>query len=454
MSIVILIPGILCIFALLRGNTRLVFLNFFIPVMVLFPLGYQLKLPHIPSLDFLTTVALPLGIAIIFSDISRWKFSRTDLWVALFLFTASYKDYRRGMTNDAIFAFCLNFTSAIVPYMAAKLLIEQPGIRVAAVKRFVSLLAFVSALSTVEFFLKVNLFRIFWRKFFPEQWWVLGTQIRHGFGRVVGPYTVAEHAGVVLMVGIVLAIWLRNQSYQEPGGRTMAIIPPAKLQFMILLMVTALVMTQSRGPWIGTGIALCVSLAIGKAKKPRRRAILLATLGILVGIPIYQAAKDYSSGPRVDYGSERETAQYRAQLIDNYVPIAKLGGPWGWGYYFPIISGQSSIDNEYLFIWVIQGYVGLLTLILLLLEAMASLIKLAAKARSKSDLHFILSILGIILGLAVTIATVYLDDQPRVLFFLLIGWSQAIRLSNVDALEKSREAYQRSAEPAFLRVYT
>ena len=69
MSIVILIPGILCIFALLRGNTRQVFVDFFIPVLVLLPLGYLLKLPHIPPIDFLTTVTLPLGIAMLFSDV-------------------------------------------------------------------------------------------------------------------------------------------------------------------------------------------------------------------------------------------------------------------------------------------------------------------------------------------------------------------------------------------------
>ena len=146
MSIVILIPSILCIFALLRSNTQKVFLNFFIPVVALFPLGYQLKLPHIPPFDFLIAVTLPLGIAMIFEDVSRWKISRTDLWMALFIFSASYTDYRTGLPIDSLFVFFANLAAAMVPYMVGKLLIEQPGVRVEAIRRFVSLLALVSVL--------------------------------------------------------------------------------------------------------------------------------------------------------------------------------------------------------------------------------------------------------------------------------------------------------------------
>jgi hypothetical protein len=455
MSIVILIPSILCIFALLRSNTQKVFLNFFIPVVALFPLGYQLKLPHIPPVDFLIAVTLPLGIAMIFEDVSRWKISRTDLWMMLFIFSASYTDYRTGLPIDSLFVFFANLTAAMVPYMVGKLLIEQPGVRVEAIRRFVSLLALVSTLSIVEFLTKVNIFKVFWSKFFPEQWWVLHLQVRNGFGRAGGPYGGAEHAGMVLAAGITFAFWLRSQNYQMPGGRTIPVISPAKAKLMILFLAMALYMTQSRGPWIGVIVSLFIA-SIGKAKRPLRRAVIVIGLGLLIGIPGYQAGKDYVGGPpRTDYGSEQETAQYRAQLIDNYIPIAKLGGAWGWGFNFPVVSGQTSIDNEFLFVWVVQGYMGLLALILLLLEASISLIRLGIKAKLKSDLYFVLTILGALLGLAVTSATVYIDFQPRVIFFLLVGWSQAIRLSNANNLEEPLvTSHQRATEPAFIRVYT
>ena len=48
---------------------------------------------------------------------------------------------------------------AMVPYMAGKLLIEQPGVRIEAIKRFVTLLAVVSVLSVAEFLKKANLLK-------------------------------------------------------------------------------------------------------------------------------------------------------------------------------------------------------------------------------------------------------------------------------------------------------
>ncbi len=38
---------------------------------------------------------------------------------------------------------------------------------------------------------------------------------------------------------------------------------------------------------------------------------MFVALLLLVGIPAYQFGKQYINGPRTDYGSERETAQYR-----------------------------------------------------------------------------------------------------------------------------------------------
>jgi hypothetical protein len=98
---------------------------------------------------------------------------------------------------------------------------------------------------------------------------------------------------------------------------------------------------------------------------------------------------------------------------------------------------------------------GLLALSLLLLESVISLIRLGVKAKLKSDRYLVFSILGTILGIAVTSATVYLDLQPRVIFFLLVGWSQAIRLAKVNNLDEQTVRFsQHAAEPALIRVYT
>lgn len=222
---------------------------------------------------------------------------------------------------------------------------------------------------------------------------------------------------------------------------------------MILLFTITLLMTQARGPWIGQILSLGIA-SIGKAKKPGLMALVVIATFLFVGIPAYKSFKEYSSGPRKDFGSEQETAQYRQELLDNYIPIAKEGGAWGWGLRIPIVASQASIDNEYLLIWLLQGYVGLVTFTLLLLEGIMSLIWLGIKARLRRDRAFIFSLLGIILGIGVTVGTVYLGSQPYELFFLLIGWSQAVRLTTPAPLEQEESpSNQTLTEDTRIRVY-
>jgi hypothetical protein len=146
-----------------------------------------------------------------------------------------------------------------------------------------------------------------------------------------------------------------------------------------------------------------------------------------VGIPAYTLGKGYIAGPRKNFGSDKETAQYRAELIDNYIPVAEKGGAWGWGLDFPTIGGQNSIDNEYLLVWLEQGWVGLAALLLILGETLIRLIVQASRAPNTRYLHFSVTMIGILLAIAFTISTVFLGGQTPSLLFLLIGWAQSIR---------------------------
>jgi hypothetical protein len=159
---------------------------------------------------------------------------------------------------------------------------------------------------------------------------------------------------------------------------------------------------------------------------------LVFGVGLVVAIPLYFVDKDYVSVSKGQPVTEQQqTAQYREQMIDNYIPIAEWGGAFGWGNSFPHVGGQESLDNEYLLVWLLQGYVGLTSLILIVVEGTASLVRAGIKARSIQDRHFVFTLLGALLGTAVCIYTVWLADQPYEIFFLIIGWSQA--LHSVDA---------------------
>ena len=529
MPIVVLIPSVLCIFALLHGRTKAAFLGVFIPVLVLLPTDYFWRPPHLPPISFVEATLFPLGIGMLLMDTSRWKLTRTDFWIVLFVFSNIYPQFRdrcKGdiCTTDWALTLFTTLTTAFIPYMAGKLIIEQPGVRKETIRRLSWLLSIISVLSMPEFFIQVNLFRHFWLKFFPDEWQMLPTVTRRGFGRLGGPYAGSEQAGIVLLVGLSFALWLHFISspaiektvsarryrsgfawrflaprsvektvsarrYRNGFAWLHLTAPPrvektvarrhrrgfallhfidsprvekakhaifsrAKTKAMILLFTVTLLMTQARGPWIGQIFSLGIA-SIGRAKKPRLMAVVVVAIFIFVGIPAYKSFKEYSSGPRKDYGSQQETAQYRQELLDNYIPVAKEGGAWGWGRRLPVIEGQVSIDNEYLFVWLLQGYVGLVSFTLLLLEGIMSLIWLGIKARLRSDRAFIFALLGIILGIGITVGTVYLGSQPYELFFLLIGWSQAVRLTIPAQLEQEEApSNQILTQDTRIRVYT
>lgn len=456
MPLITFIPCLLCLFVLLRGKTQDALLNVFLPVLLLIPVDYFLTIRPIPPINMVIGVLLPLGAAMILRDLPRWRFSRTDAWILLFFFTKGYTEYKTGQTTAAILSYFTVLVTGLIPYMAGKLLIEQTGSRVKFVTRFVSLLFIGCPIAWYEYILKSNAYQRFWGHFYPGVWSGWGTAVRWGFGRVAGPFSQSELAGMVYFTGLTMAIWLSYRKYRVrhdiiTGTRSTLKNPKTVLYVLGFTLLT----TQARGPWLGTILALSVAW-IGLSKHPKRRALTVLLLGTCIGIPAYTAARNYASGPRTDYGSEKETAQYRAQLIDNYLPIAQAGGAWGWGNMgYPHIGGQISIDNEYLIIYLARGYVGLLAFLVLIAETIYSLLKQGFRTKSVRDRHFIFSLLGIFMGISFTITTVFLGSQNFEIFFLIIGWSQSIKaVTKAELLPNKAEAYTILNRPVNMRVYT
>jgi hypothetical protein len=451
--IFIILPSILCIYALNKWGPQIALRNVCLPILLLCPTYFFLKLSGVPGLDFGTTALLPLGLYVLFSGRTRWKFTRTDLWIGAYMVSCFYADFLAGEASMAKYRLFYAFVRVLFPYLAGKLLIEQSRSRMKTVRMIVGLLCVTCIFSIPEYFIHINLFLRWWIRFFPGQWpgWI--TSMRWGFARVAGPFGSPEVAGMIFTMGIMLSLWLRNWSPGEPSFRAVRSMPLKRaVRNILLTMLVTLFMTESRGPWIGAILALPIAL-VGRSRRVVRTAIIVATLFVAVGIPAYLAAKQYSSGPRKDYGSDRETAQYRQELLDNYIPLAQMKGAWGWGHAHPIIGGQISMDNEFLRIYLDQGYVGLSALVLLILETGYVLLRVGFTTRSRPDRHFAFSLLGIVCGWAFTIYTVYLGSQSFELFFLMVGWAQGLAFVPAAAqhLVKASEA---APVRQMTRVYT
>ena len=428
MPIIILIPFFLVIIALFRDSVQKAFLNIYLPVFMCFPIYYFWKADALPPLGFSEAALLPIGAAIVLKELPRWRFSIMDVLIGVFIFTTAYADSLHDEDTAAKFQLFGNIVLAAIPYAAGKLLMEQNGGRNKMLRRIVFCLFLASVISAYEYRMGQNPFTLIWARFFPGESFAWKTQYRWGFGRVSGPYGQSELAGMMLFFGLTLTLYLNYFNAWEAKFKRLEWLPGRKSMIIVWTISITLLMTQARGPWIGSIIAVPIAL-IGRSKRVLRASLILGTLCIVGGTTSYIGLKAYANAPVTS--QEQENAQYRSHLMDNYVPIAIAGGAWGWGQDFPRVGGQGSIDNEYLLIALTQGWVGLGSFLILCVGTLATLVWAAINNPTKRDRYFAFSLLGIMIGLMVTIFTVFLGNQPYELFFLLCGWSQAVRVRKV-----------------------
>ena len=425
MEIIILLATVIAIIEIKRHSVADATINVLLPALLIIPAIYSLHIPHLPIIGFADAAMIPIAIATIAGYWRQWKFTRADLWLALFIGGLYYAELASTGSANAGLVLFGGICDAFFPYAIGKLLLEQEGMRERFVRRFVVLLVIVSVLSVTEFRLGTNLFTTFFGVLFPGQRpWLM--QIRGGFVRIVGPFNGSILAGMVLLLGLLFSSWLGFVDGSRGTEKKHFGIKQSWLFFGAIAL--GLFMTQSRGPWVGAILAYMIA-RIGRAKKMRRAAIITMLLCAIGGTIGYIKAEQYTAGSIWDAKDiEQENAIYRRELLDNYKPIVEKGGFFGYGVVdWPRVPGQPSIDNEFLFLEITQGKLGFWTYILLAAEAVIAGLRAARRTTQRTDVYFALCMLGCVLGLLLTLTTVYMGAQSYPLFFLLMGWSQSLR---------------------------
>jgi len=92
MAAIILIPAAVCWAVLALGSARKALLYVYLPALLLLPQYYVLRLQHLPPLTFADAAILPLGVALAFKGMRRWRLAWMDLWVLLFAVCASLSE--------------------------------------------------------------------------------------------------------------------------------------------------------------------------------------------------------------------------------------------------------------------------------------------------------------------------------------------------------------------------
>jgi hypothetical protein len=425
MEIVILLATVFAIVQIKRRSIADALIYVGLPALLIAPAIYSVHIPHLPAIGFGDAAMIPIAIAIFAAYGRQWKLQRSDLWLALFIGGLYYAELQSTGSANAGLVLFGGIADAFFPYAIGKLLLEQEGIRERFVRRFVILLVIVSVLSVWEFRMGTNLFTTAFGVLFPGQRpWLM--QVRGGFVRIVGPFNGSILAGMILLVGLLFSSWLGFVDSTRGAEKKYFGIKQSKLFFGAIAL--GLFMTQSRGPWVGAILAYMIA-RIGRAKNMRKATIITLLLCTIGGTYGYVKVEQYTAGSIWEAKSiEQENAIYRRELLDNYKPIVEKGGFFGYGVVdWPRVPGQPSIDNEFLFLEITQGKLGFWTYILLAAEAVLASLRAARRATQRTDVYFALCMLGCVLGLMLTLTTVYMGAQSYPLFFLLMGWSQSLR---------------------------
>ena len=457
MDLIILLPAVACWVALAKGPIRRALLSVYLPAVFLLPQYYILRFPHLPPLTFADAAILPLGAALWVKQMRRWRFDWMDVWVVLLavsaglsegmstaladgtwkgLFSVNTPPLEGNLANGGLQLF-QGICGMVLPYMLGKLLIEQQGVegqpaRKRVIRRMVVLLVIVAGMSVFDFLTGRSIWQMVFRHFFPDQPVGWTVQMRWGFGRAAGPFAHAILAGMIFLMGLIYCLWLRVFAPRWGTRKILGGLPLTVRGLVLGAIVGGLLMTQSRGPWIGVGLALVFALLMWKL--PLGKATLAFVLVLAVfSIAAYYYGERYTN---VDINharsEEQRNAIYRRELIRTFLPIIKERPAFGWGITtLPTLNGQRSIDNQYLLLAATQGLTGLGLFLLILLGSIARLYRLARRPLGMEDKALVFAHLTVLMGLMTALTTVYLGEQALLLLFFIVGWIHGMKPASV-----------------------
>jgi len=301
------------------------------------------------------------------------------------------------------------------------------------VRRIVVMLAIVAGISVFDFVTGRSIWQMAGRHLFPDQLVEWPTQTRLGFGRAAGPYAHAILAGMIFLMGLIYCLWLRVFAPKWGMRKIFSGLPLTVRGLVLGAVVGGLLMTQSRGPFVGVLLALIFALMV------RRLPLGKATLVFVVFLAAF-AVLAYHYGKRytdVDVShartEEQRNAVYRRQLLTTFIPIIEQRKAFGWGITtLPAMNGQMSVDNEYLLLAATQGLTGLALFLLILSGSIVRLYRLARQRLTTEDRALVFAHLAVLMGLMTALTTVYLGEQALLLVFLIVGWIHGMKPAGVS----------------------
>jgi hypothetical protein len=459
MSLLVLVPSLICLFFVVRGRVETAFLSVYLPMLLLFPQAFSIRLPHLPQFSISELTAIPLGVVALYRLAQKGRPVVMDFLVGLFLIflTVTEALYEHD-TKDGLCIAAISIVSMGMCYAIGRTMIE-PDLRLATVRRVVLLVLLLGLPGIFEWRMGHNIYAPLGKYFGVDM--AASIQIRGGHGRFSAAFSDSEIAGIALGMTAALNAWLaylwRTRSWENPGRLFSTL---ERYHIAGLLLLTYVFFTQSRGP----ELALIVGYLILQIPRFKNTKLLTAVVAVLIlagGAAAYQNFTHNTDLAEL-YGPQDEqqaSALYRRRMLEVFQPILQQGGLLGWGYKsIPhaqglgnLGNGVQSIDNEFLYVNLAQGTLGYTLLLLIAGESVRSLVVRSWRLNSLEDRAFAFSMLAAMAVLWIALATVYMGDQLPQMAFLLIGWGQSIEAGAIGPARMPESAVP--TKFAFKRVF-
>ena len=420
------------LYYVLRGQREKAFLNVYLPCTILVPYYYSFRIPHFPVLSAGMFALIPIGFSLLLKPKVRWQFKRMDLWVVLFLVSYGLSEVlKEDVPKDGMILFLQNFVEMFLAYVLGRQLIE-PALRLDTIKRIIFLFVALTPFALFEFRFGQNPWIMLGQRVFGLNDIVWFVQLRGGTARIATAFGHAILAGICFLVAMALNYYLL-QIYnldKRVLGKWMSWLQRYRIPFFLLPIF--LFLTGSRMP-LACGVMVFLFLQIPRFKSIRTGAILICSIIVIGAGSVFLYFQAYTSVSEDKIKDEAQaSAIYRKELLVLYEPILEQGGFLGYGALsHPQVIGLGSIDNNYLLIELQQGKFGKYVFYLIELEAVFTLGFFASKFKSKESQYLVFSLLGALIGIFVSLSTVYLGEQVPQVLFLLLGWSQSLQDTRV-----------------------
>jgi O-Antigen ligase len=402
---------------------------FFILLFVLPPIGQAIPgfglINYVITLEHarLLCLAILLPAALKISQNNQFRFLKvsTDKFILLYIILISLLELRDTTFTDMLRRCFYCFTDIFLPYYVASRSLKNIQQIKVVMTAFLVVGIVIALIAIFESF----------------KGWILYRSILVVIGNGYGDRYLSR-AGVVrsvasllqpIVLGYFMAIALGfylflSSSIQKKSTKW--------LGFCILAL--GLYSPLSRGPWIGAALMIVTFLAFGPAAFKKIATLSFISIMLIPILTILPGGEKYLNLIPFIGETETSTISYRQDLFKNSMIVIDKYPMLGSGDYINEpemrsleVGGVIDIVNSYIRIALESGYVGLSLFIGAFISALFAMYGQLKRIKDKSDTHrsLLRAMIGVVLSIMVTIATVSSIGVVPTVYWSIIGLSIA-----------------------------